>query len=166
MADPVLEESSSPGALHRAQSATVVSNVLKDTSQDQLVGDDHLLLLGLRSAGHKELCRVLLRTQIKTYKTTRHIICYADEYVYRSIRNAGKTGRLPNIYCRCMRCGCIALLLDWVVASYSLGHYKDMPKVRVRKQHDPLDHQFQEPCPGNEKAQEAAFLMDIHDLEG
>ncbi len=150
-------------ALRRPQSGTPRQGVSEDDGQEQLVGDEALILLGLQSPCHAALCGVLLRTQIQTYKATRHIISYSDEYSMRRIRNAAKTGRLPNIYCRCMRCGCLALLLDWAVAVYQIDmplQQPGRPGVGVRI---PTNNDFRGRCTGNEIAEEGLLLTEKSD---
>lgn len=156
----MLDGTSRSAALRRPQGGTPPTPLSENAPADELVGDQALVWLGLQSATHAALCGTLLRAQIRTYKRTRHIISFQDEYSMRRIRNAARTGRLPAIYCRCMRCGCIALLIDWCAAA----DLADDPTMPTRRWPDgkrqPVSDAFFRPCTGSELMQEELFWTD------
>lgn len=156
----MLNDSSRAAALRRPQGGTPPEPLSEDQALNQLVGDIALIDLGQQSASHAVLCGVLLRVQIRTYRRHGHIISYSDEYTMRRIRNAAKTGRLPHIYCRCLRCGCLALLLDWCVA-VDLADDPVMPARRFAAlSHRPVDDKFYHACEGSKIAENGLLLMD------
>jgi len=160
MVKAALIDSLRSAALRRPQSGTPRQAILESGPGDELVGDESLLAIGLHSAGAAVLCGVLLRAQIQTYKRTRHVISLSDEYSMRRIRNAARTGRMPNIYARCLRCGCVALLIDWCAAG-DLAQNDLMVSRRWPEGHrHPVSREFYSRCTGNEKAREALFLLE------
>lgn len=156
----MLDERSRSAALRRPQGGTPPNPLSEEWGEDELVGDEALLQLGQQSATHAALCGPLLRTQIQVYKRLRHIISFNDEYTMRRIRNAARTGRLPNIYCRCMRCGCLAHIIDWFAAV----NLADEPTMADRRwptgRSRPATNRFFTHCEGSVIAEEGLLLMD------
>lgn len=156
----MFHDSSRSAVLRRPQSGTPGPVSEHQIKRDALVGDAALLDLAVLSPAHSVLCGLLLRAQISTYRCTGHIISYADEYAMRKIRNHARRGTVPTMYCRCMRCGCLALLFDWLVACDLAAD----PLMAERRwppgKRQVVDRSFFAECAGEDKMREALLLTD------
>ncbi len=156
----MVNATSRSAVLRRPQSGTPPEESLGDTFRTELVGDEALLTMGQTSGGHRLLCGTLLRAQIATYSRLGHIISFSDEYVMRKIKTAGYTGRLPNIWCRCLRCGCLAHLLDWCVAVDLAGDRLKVDRRWANRKTAPIDRRFMAECQGSDVARDSLLLLD------
>lgn len=156
----MLDDSSRSAALRRPQSGTPEPPSSKADGRTDLVGDFFLLDLGWESPQAAVLCAVLLKVQIGTYRATGHIISFADEYARRRIRTHSRRRFIPKMYCRCMRCGCLALLIDWCVAR----DLADDPLMAGRRfpagGRQPVSTEFYKECTGGDKARDWLLLHE------
>jgi hypothetical protein len=154
------QDQARPAVLRRPQSGTPRWFEEGVGSGSILLVDQKLIELGLQSRGHRALCKLLLDAQASCFGSTGHIISYADEYIMRRIRRGGGDSKVPNVYARCMRCGCLALLLDWcAAASLALG-YVDFGHLYPDGARHPVDNSFWHPCNGSRIAADGMLLLD------
>lgn len=114
----------------------------------ELVGDANLIELAGVRPQLDWVIGILLRVQFSTYRRTGHIISYADEYVWRRIKMFNRYATLPNIHCRCIRCNCRALLLDWYCA-LDWQHPELIAKIKARQSlSDPVSDAYRSECQG------------------
>lgn len=155
---PSFENVTRPTALRWPQSGTPAT-LMEDDRRAQMVGDARLLDLALESPGANLLAGILLRCQLATYRRRGHILSYSDEYVWRRLRTARSGCRLPNVYVRCMRCGCAALLLDWCIATH-MDTEPLRPPGRRRGRSEQISGEYLGQCGGHELAASALLLTE------
>ena len=84
---------------------------------NEIVGDIWLRLLVMPGMPGSQLSVALLHAQILTFARTGHLIAFNDEYPRKQITHDIPLGRMPRCYARCLRCGCVAMVNDWVRAA-------------------------------------------------
>jgi hypothetical protein len=155
----MLDDSTRSAGLRRPETGTPASDEDPLESSMPFVADCSLLTLGLRSPSGQELARLLLKVQVRTYGATGHIICYADEFVARAIKRGVSNHRIPMIYCRCMRCGCLALLYSWIAAADRYDRPLQVGRRYNAYIKDPSSTLFCEPCAGDTAARDALEIL-------
>lgn len=83
----------------------------------EIVGDiwlAHLVMPGMAGA---KLAGMLLRAQVLTFSRRHHLISMNDEFPRKRITQDVPRDKMPRCYARCLRCGCVAWLSDWVKAA-------------------------------------------------
>jgi hypothetical protein len=123
-----------------------------------VIVDRALLDMRLARRDSKDVVLLLAKVQYRAFASTGHILSYADEYVWRKIKRSIEIGRIPTIYVRCMRCGCLAHFAHWAIAV----DYLDAPLLPGRRltssAPEPTNPIYRDRCKGDI---EAAGLLSL-----
>lgn len=84
---------------------------------NEIVGDIWLRHLVMPGMPGSQLSMSLLHAQILTFHRRGHLIAFNDEFPRRRISQDIPLGKMPRCYARCLRCGCVAMVNDWVQAA-------------------------------------------------
>ena len=125
-----------------------------------IISDAWLLELSRESEGARQIARVLLTAQITAFTQTGHILDLSQELPHQRIRERALHGMLWRGYCRCLRCGNIALLADWCSVGALSPEARQtaiaLTPKKARKQVAYLDA-----CPGENVAVDIGTLLDV-----
>lgn len=127
-----------------------------------LVGDPWMLTLGAYGGGARGIAALLLKAQVLTYKHRGHIIDLSDRKVKEALVATAYLGNLPEVYARCSRCGCLAMLRQWCAYSYPYTAQTMLDSAKY-KQLGREFYAFLEACPGDQVAADIAVVLGVAD---
>jgi hypothetical protein len=122
--------------------------------------DIDLLAMGMRGETARRICRILILTQVRTFRDRGHIIDLSNRAIHSLIERAIQHGGMKPIFTRCIRCGQQAFLMDWVAA---VDHWPDplLPgTLFLGNPLPPVDFNYLAPCEGNRIFMEALSLLE------
>jgi len=126
----------------------------------ELVCDVNLAALALASEAERYVGLLLMRVQNRTWMDRRHLLDLSCRDAVTMLGNVRTYRRVATIIIRCTRCGCIALLSDWIAAVDD----PEYPLVVDRRFHHStarlVDTKFLQPCEGNRIFLEALSLLE------
>ncbi len=132
----------------------------------ELIGDRWLQDMLMPGAQECKPASILLTCQILTFNHTGHLIALNDELPRRRITIAARHGGLPPIYVRCMRCGALARLNDWIKAAELVSAERVVRAATLRATRPSAQTSFLMPCEGNQQLVDSAPLLDIWGKDG
>jgi hypothetical protein len=155
----MLTETGGDPALRAPQGGSPPSGDDSTRGGMDLVGDIQLVAFGMKDARAKAVAHLLLRVQTRTWAVHHHILSLSDDFVSRKIKEMCRTGKILPIYCRCLRCGCLATLSHWIQAV----DWESSPLIPGRRfvgsDDRVIDSDFGHPCKGNDWITEALDLL-------
>jgi hypothetical protein len=152
---------SSPRDAERVGGATrSASRTTEPNRGADLVCDVELVALAVRSEMERYVGLLLMRAQSRTWTDRRHLLDLSEREAARQLRAGLNNGRLATFIVRCSRCGCIALLSDWL-ASVDDPEYPLIADRRfLYSDFHLIDTSFLAPCEGNRIFMEALSLLE------
>jgi len=120
--------------------------------------DPWLLELAERGPSYRIPAHTLALMQHHISRDHGHIVELHDPVMLKYITKAASLGKIPQGNCRCLRCGCVASLTDWI--TLSLMKHADKAELwdQVRTQHGSEAARFTQICPG---AGRADMLLEV-----
>jgi hypothetical protein len=124
------------------------------------VCDVEIAALALRSETGRYVGLLLMRVQSRTWTDRRHLLDFAGREAVRMLQDMATYSRVATIIIRCSRCGCIALLSDWIAAVDDPEYPLIADRRFLYSDLHLVDTSFLAPCEGNRIFMEALTLLE------
>lgn len=125
-----------------------------------IIADEWLLDLREYGAGGRAVGELCILTQVRTFKQRGHVLALNDTLTKENIRRAARSYHVPSTIVRCLRCGCPAWFLDWMVACDLQKRADDCWLATYKTRAGQISDGFLMPCPGDEMAVGLEALMN------
>lgn len=124
-----------------------------------LICDVELIALGMSSERARYACLLLMAVQSQAWLRFGHLLDLSEEGMRRRLRKGLDDGRLATAHVRCLRCGSVAFLCDWVDATIERHNALVPSRWRLAWDTEPVDAAYRRACTGDARFLEGMAVL-------